>query len=133
MIGIVLVSHGNFAQGLLDAAQLITGEQEQIKCIGLQMTDDTDELVECIQSAVMEVDDPKGVLLMVDLLGGSPFNASGRVALGLKDHLEVITGMNLPMLVELLARREGLDLDKAAQIALETGKSGICLLSDTIK
>ena len=102
MIGIVLISHGNFAEGLLDAAEMITGEAEKIACIGLQPMDDVDQLVDRIQDAVDQVNDGDGVLLMVDLFGASPFNAGGRLFLEKKDHLELVTGMNLPMLVELL-------------------------------
>mgnify|MGYP001051728229 FL=1 len=133
MIGIVLISHGNFARGLLNAAEMIAGEAEQIACIGLQPKDDIDQLVVRIQEAVNQVDDPDGVLLMVDLFGASPFNASGRLVLAQQDHLELVTGMNLPMLVELLVAREGLDLNSASQMALDAGISGVSRLSDKIK
>ena len=132
MIGIVLISHGNFAEGLLDAAEMITGEAEKIACIGLQPKDDVDKLVDRIQEAVDQVNDGDGVLLMVDLFGASPFNAGGRLFLEKKDHLELVTGMNLPMLVELLVAREGLDLDGASQMVLQAGVSGINRLSDKI-
>lgn len=132
MIGIVLISHGNFAEGLLDAAEMITGEAEKIACIGLQPMDDVDQLVDRIQDAVDQVNDGDGVLLLVDLFGASPFNAGGRLFLEKKDHLELVTGMNLPMLVELLVAREGLDLDGASQMVLQAGVSGINRLSDKI-
>jgi mannose PTS system EIIA component len=132
MIGIVLISHGRFAEGLLDAAEMIVGEMENVACIGLEPMDDIDLLVERIQEAVNAVDVGDGVLLMVDLFGASPFNASGRLALAQQDRLELITGMNLPMLVELLVQREGLSLKEASQIALDAGKSGVSRLSDKI-
>jgi len=132
MIGIVLISHGNFAEGLLDAAEMITGEAEKIACIGLQPMDDVDQLVDRIQDAVDQVNDGDGVLLLVDLFGASPFNAGGRLFLEKKDHLELVTGMNLPMLVELLVAREGLNLDDASQMVLQAGVSGISRLSDKI-
>jgi mannose/fructose/sorbose-specific phosphotransferase system IIA component len=132
MIGIVLISHGNFAEGLLDAAKMITGEVEQIACIGLQPKDDIDQLVERIQEAVNGVDASEGVLLMVDLFGASPFNASGRLVLAQQDKLDLVTGMNLPMLVEILIAREGLSLEEASKMALDAGKSGVSRLSDKI-
>jgi len=132
MIGIVLISHGNFAEGLLDAAEMITGEAEKIACIGLQPMDDVDQLVDRIQDAVDQVNDGDGVLLLVDLFGASPFNAGGRLFLEKKDHLELVTGMNLPMLVELLVAREELNLDDASQMVLQAGVSGISRLSDKI-
>lgn len=133
MIGLVLVSHGSLAEGLLDAAEMITGDAENIECIGLQPKDDIDQLVERIQKAIDQVDEGDGVLLLVDLFGASPFNASGRLVLNQKDQLRLVTGMNLPMLVELLVAREGLDLDGAADMALDAGKSGVSRLSDKIK
>lgn len=133
MIGIVLISHGRFAEGLLDAAEMIVGEMDNVVCIGLEPMDDIDLLIQRIQEAVNAVDVGDGALLMVDLFGASPFNASGRLALAQQDRLELITGMNLPMLVELLVQREGLSLKEASQIALDAGKSGISRLSDKMK
>lgn len=133
LIGIVLVSHGNFAEGLLNAAEMIVGKAEKIVCVSLQPKDDIDQLVGRIQEAVDQVDDHDGVLLMVDLFGASPFNASGRLALAQQDHLELITGMNLPMLIELLSARKGLELDSAAKLSLDAGSSGIVRLSDKLK
>ena len=132
MIGIILISHGNLAEGLLDAAKMITGEVEKIVCIGLQPEDDIDLLVDRIGGAANQVDDGDGVLLMVDLFGASPFNASGRLVLAEKGNLELITGMNLPMLVEILVAREGLSLEDASEMAINAGKSGISRLSDKI-
>lgn len=133
MIGIVLVSHGNFAEGLLNAAKMIAGEAEKVACIDLQPKDDIDHLVDRIQEAIDQVNDGDGVLLLVDLFGASPFNASGRLVLSQQDHLEMVTGMNLPMLVELLVTREELDLNSASKIALDAGISGVSRFSDKIK
>jgi len=132
MIGIVLISHGGLAAGLCDAAEMITGEIDQLECISLQPMDDIDQLVDRIQEAVKKVDVGEGALLLVDLFGASPFNACGRLALAQQDRYELVTGMNLPMLVELVVQREGLTIKEASQIAFEAGKSGVSRLSDKI-
>jgi PTS system mannose-specific IIA component len=115
---------------LLDATEMITGKAEKIACIGLQPMDDVVQFVDRIQDAVDQVNDGDSVLLMVDLFGANPFNTGGRLFLEKKDHLELVTGMDLPMLVELLVAREGLNLDDASQMVLQAGVSGISRLSD---
>ncbi len=126
MIGLVLVSHGSLAEGLLDAAQLINGELQQARAIGLQETEDIDGLVERVAQATEDVDTGEGVLIMVDLFGASPFNASARAKLSAPERaLEVVTGMNLPMLVELDVQRDGLSLADAVEMALQIGRDGI--------
>ena len=77
------------------------------------------------------MDQGEGVLILVDAFGASPFNASARLAMNRKN-IEVISGMNLPMLLELAVQREGQDLEAATQIALETGASSIRTLSQTL-
>jgi PTS system mannose-specific IIA component len=131
MVGIVLVSHGEMATGMLDAARMIVGEQERTLAIGLNEMDDVEGLMERIAAAVDEVDTGDGVLLLVDAFGASPFNASARLAMQRKN-IEVITGMNLPMLLELAVQRDGQSLDGLVQIALDAGKSSIRTLSDTL-
>ncbi|MGD0709151.1 MAG: PTS sugar transporter subunit IIA [Anaerolineaceae bacterium] len=131
MIGLVLVCHGKMAEGLIDAMQLITGEQEAVRGVGLHETEGVEDLMSKIQTAVDEVDGGEGVLIMVDLFGASPFNASARLALSSPNKvLEVVTGLNLPMLVELVTQREGMSLTEAVELVLKVGPEGIRQLSD---
>jgi len=131
MIGLVLVSHGKLAEGLVDAMQMIVGEQDGVRAIGLQETEDVESLMEKIQQAVEGVESGDGVLIMVDLFGASPFNASARLALSLPGKtLEVVTGMNLPMLVELAVQRDGMCLEDAVSLVLKVGPEGVRRLSD---
>lgn len=131
MIGLVLVSHGKLAEGLVDAMQMIVGEQDGVRAIGLQETEDVESLMEKIQQAVEAVETGDGVLIMVDLFGASPFNASARLALSLPGKpLEVVTGMNLPMLVELAVQRDGMCLEDAVGLVLKVGPEGVRRLSD---
>ena len=126
MIGLVLVSHGKLADGMIDAMQMITGEQKAVRAIGLLETEDVEGLMDKILQAVNEVDSGEGVLIMVDLFGASPFNASARLALSFPDRLlEVVTGMNLPMLVELVVQREGMSLSEAVELVLQVAPDSV--------
>ena len=133
MVGLLLISHGAMAEGMLDAARMIVGSMEAVAAVSLKEEDAVEDLMERIEAALQEVDQGDGTLLMVDAFGASPFNASARLALSRKDNLEVITGMNLPMLLELAVMREGQDLAALIQIALEAGTSGIRTLSQSLK
>jgi PTS system mannose-specific IIA component len=131
MIGLVLVSHGKLAEGLVDAMQMITGEQEAVRAIGLLETEDVEGLMEKVSQAIQEVDSGEGALIMVDLFGASPFNASARLVMSSTGRtLEVVTGMNLPMVVELAVQRDGLSLEEAVNLVLKVGPEGVRRLSD---
>jgi PTS system mannose-specific IIA component len=134
MIGIILVSHGGLAKGLLDALQMITGQQKAIASLALNETDAVDELVERIGTAVDQTAGKEGTLILVDVLGASPFNASARLALSRPTQkIDVITGMNLPMLIELVTQRENLTLEDAVAAACKSGSQGIVTLSDLMR
>lgn len=133
MIGIVVVTHGSLAEGLLDAMRMITGEQDQVAAIALREEDEVEGLMERIAAAVEQTDSGEGVLIFVDLFGASPFNASARLALADKHSIQVITGASLPMLVELAVIREGLSLEAAVATARRAGQNGIRTLADTLK
>lgn len=121
MIGIVLTSHGELAKGLLETTKLFLGENlEQIEAVCLQPQDNPDEFVDVLAEAVKRVDSGDGVLVFCDLLFGSPCNCMARI---LSDNVEVITGMNLPMVLEVMTSRTFSKPDVTALI--ETGKSGV--------
>jgi mannose PTS system EIIA component len=131
MVGLVLVCHGKMAEGLIDAMQMIAGEQEAVRGIGLYETESVEDLMSKIQQAMEEVDSGEGILIMVDLFGASPFNASARLMLSLPEKaIEVVTGLNLPMLVELVTQRQGLSLTEVVDLVMQVGPDGIRRLSD---
>lgn len=133
MVGLVIVTHGKMAAGLLDAVRMITGIEEGLEAIGLKEEDDVEGLMGRIEDCVNSLDRGQGVILFVDLYGASPFNASARLALSSSRDIEVITGVNLPMLVELVMQREDLSLSELAKMAVEVGGTGICRLSDSLR
>lgn len=131
MVGIIVVSHGNMAEGMLDAARMIVGEMEGIVAVSLKEEDAVENLMDRISDAIGGVDTGDGVLLLVDVFGASPFNASSRLAM-VRDKIEVISGVNLPMLLELAIQRSDEDLDSLVHIALDVGSTSIRTLSQTL-
>ncbi len=128
MVGVIVVTHGNMASGLVDAARMIVGEIDQLETIGLMEKEDIEGLMARIQEAISKVDSGEGILILVDLPGASPFNASARIAMQ-AEAVRVVTGVNLPMLAELLVMRESSSLDELVAKALEAGKAGVMTLS----
>jgi len=132
LVGIIVVSHGTMAEGMLDAARMIVGPLDGILPVSLKEADATEDLMGRIEQAVNQVDSGDGILILVDAFGASPFNASARLAMRRQD-IELISGMNLPMLMELAISREGMNLDELVKIALEAGTTSIRTLSQSLK
>jgi len=133
LVGIIVVSHGGMAEGLMDAMRMITGEQERVVAISLNESDAPEDLGERIKEVLPEMDDGDGVLIMVDLFGATPFNASSRLYLELDRKIEIVTGANLPMLVETVISRGGNDLKSVFECALQSGKDGVQSVPDSIR
>ena len=129
MIGIVLVSHGPLAEGLKGAAEMIVGPQERFLAIGMDPAADVDRLRAQIESAVEEANDGAGALVLVDLMGGSPANASAYLA---TSGTPVICGASLPMLLEVLTSREHMSLEELTETALQAGKDGVVNLTQLL-
>ena len=132
MVGVLVVAHGEMASGLLDAARMIVGDQEALLALSLQEMEDVEGLMAKVEEAISQVDTGEGVLVLVDLPGASPFNASARIAMQ-REGIEVVTGVNLPMLAELLVMRDGSSLEECVGIAKEAGISGVRTLSEILK
>jgi PTS system mannose-specific IIA component len=131
LVGIVVVCHGEMGDGLLDAARMIVGKQDGIVAVNLREEDSVESLMDRIAAAIEEVDSGDGILILVDVFGASPFNASARLAVQ-RDQIEVISGVSLPMLLELAVQREGQSLAELVEVAREAGVSGIRTLSETL-
>lgn len=129
MIGISLFCHGNMAEGIKDSVRLIIGEQEKFSVLGLHEGDDFDAFKDRVYEKVKEVNDGEGVIVFVDLMGASPFNAAGMNTARLKEeniNIRVITGANLPMLLETFMQRESAEsIEELYKISLEAGRTSI--------
>lgn len=121
MVGIIVISHGPFSKALIESAEMVYGKQEKVEALCLGAGVSMDSLRNKINNIITEFK-VNEVLIMVDLLGGTPYNAS---SLEMENsNINVITGLNMPMLLEaLLFRNES--LEKISSIATTAGKSGI--------
>lgn len=125
--GILVVTHGEMATGLMDSLSLIMGEQEDYQTLGLKHGDDIVEFSEKIQVGICGLDQGEGVLVLVDLFSASPYNQAAMSFNKLKDHkYRLVSGVNLPMLIEAFNQRMiGADLETMYQAAMNAGKDGI--------
>jgi mannose PTS system EIIA component len=122
MINIVVVSHGNLGSALIRAAELITGPAEGVFAVALQ-PDDSPEGFAHRLAATMDALAGQETLVLIDLFGGTPYNVAARHVL--KANVECITGVNLPMLLELIVTREGASLPELAASITRAGLESI--------
>ncbi len=113
MIGLVVCTHANLAASLLEAAEMIVGEYPGAVAVGVSPADGADSIHDRIDQAVREVNFGDGVLLLCDMFGGTPSNLSLSF---LAEDVEVVTGVNLPMLLKLYTHRESPLLEVATAI-----------------
>ena len=138
MIGIVLISHGAFAQGLLNAASMLYGG-EQCSALGLEPADSPEEFQERLENAVDEADKGDGVFILADLYGGTPCNRAVallavQAASEKKKKLRLLAGANLPMLISLMdARLNDTSFDELAETVLSEAASAMTDVSAIMK
>ena len=125
-IAIIIATHGVAAEQLLRTTEMLIGEQENVAFIEFVPGENQETIIGKYQDKLAnELAGCDQVLFLVDTWGGSPFNAANRVADG-KDNMEVVTGVNVPMLVEtFMARDDDPSLEELAEIAVETGRGGV--------
>jgi PTS system mannose-specific IIA component len=131
MIGIVLVTHGRLAAEFIAALEHVVGPQRNIKAVCIGPDDDMEQRRKDILESVAAVDDGDGVVLLTDMFGGTPSNLAISVMDSAK--IEVIAGVNLPMLIKLASLREGSTLSAAANSAQKAGRQYINLASALLK
>jgi PTS system mannose-specific IIA component len=130
MINFILVSHGQMAEGILNAAELICGKNDGVQVISLNEGDSIDELGQRIENTILDFQPVcDGTVIMVDLFGASPFNQAAMVAMKY-DNIDVVTGLNLPMLLESIMLRKNLPLSEMVALAKKCGMDGIKVFSD---
>ncbi|MFP1927155.1 PTS mannose transporter subunit IIAB [Lonsdalea quercina] len=124
-IAIILCTHGATAGPLLNTAEMILGKQDNVGWIDFVPGENAETLLEKYQTKLGELDTAQGVLFLVDTWGGSPFNAASRLVTDKENH-EVVTGANIPMLVEtFMARDDDPSFADLVAIALEAGRAGV--------
>ncbi|MCW8915129.1 MAG: PTS sugar transporter subunit IIA [Magnetovibrio sp.] len=130
MIGIVLVTHGRLAEELVAAMEHVVGPQEAVASICIGPDDDMEERRAQILDSISKVDDETGVILLTDMFGGTPSNLA--ISVIEKANVEVIAGVNLPMLIKLASVRGEENLKAAATQAQEAGRKYINIASDLL-
>jgi PTS system mannose-specific IIA component len=131
VIGVVVVTHGQLANELLTAAEMIVGDLPQFAAVSIGWHDDVNDARQEIADAIARVQGPSGVLILTDMFGGTPANI-GMTFLE-TNRVEVITGVNLPMLIKLAGLRTSSDLLAVAREMREHGKSAIWVASDLLR
>lgn len=131
MIGIVLVTHGNLATEFIVAFEHVVGPQKQIAAICIGPHDNMELRRKEISSAIKTVDTGSGVIVLSDLFGGTPSNLA--ISLLQSGHIEVIAGINLPMLIRLESARKNLDVKSAVAAAREAGRKYISVASEVLE
>ncbi len=120
MIGLVLVTYGRLAEEMISATEHVIGAQRNIRAICIGPDDDMEQRRSDIVQAVSEVDDGDGVILLIDMFGGTPSNLA--ISIMDKPNVEVIAGANLPLLIRLASARESESLADAVASAQEAGR-----------
>jgi PTS system mannose-specific IIA component len=130
MIGGVIVTHGQLANELVAAAEMIIGEMQHITAVSIGWHDDVDVAREEIERAIKRINTGKGVLLLTDMFGGTPTNIAASFLGELP--VEVVTGVNLPMVIKFATQDEDETLATLAQRIRDEGQKQIYLASDIL-
>jgi mannose PTS system EIIA component len=131
MIGVVVVTHGQLATELLNAAETIVGDLPSFAAISIGWHDDVDQARREIADAIARLDAGSGVIVLTDMFGGTPSNLA--ITLVEDGKVEVVTGVNLPMLLKLANLRESCDLLEIARRIREDGRTAIWVASDLLR
>ena len=130
MIGIVLVTHGRLAEELVSTLEHIVGPQEKVATVCIQPDDDMESRRRDILAAINRVNEPDGAILLADLFGGTPSNLA--ISVMNETGVEVITGVNLPMIIQLAQVRKSRPLMEAVTEAQEAGRKNIHVASQLL-
>ncbi len=131
MIGGIIVSHGKLAEELLNVLTMILGEAPNIEAISIGWYDDVEESKKKINQSLKRVDQKNGVIIFTDMFGGTPSNLS--FSFLRSNEVEIITGVNLPMLIKFVSLQRSKSLKEVARKVVEQGKRNIHLASALLK
>ncbi len=128
MIGALVVAHGHLGQELVAAAEMIVGEIHHIQAVTIGWHDDVNDARREIEKRLSEVDTGDGVLILTDMFGGTPSN----IAFSFHEpgKVDIVTGVNLPMIIKIVGQKEGETLDSLAGVVRDQGRSSIAMASD---
>ena len=130
MVGAVVVTHGQLGREMLEVARMIVGELPHVQVVSIGWGGDIERSRAEIEAAVKTVDRGSGTLILTDMFGGTPSNVS--LALMVAGRVEVITGVNLPMIIKLANQRDNETVADLARRVRDQGKGSIALASEMI-
>ncbi len=130
MIGLVLVTHGRLADEFVTAMEHVVGPQKQVRTVAIGPEDDMEARRADIRAAIADVDAGRGVIVLTDLFGGTPSNLA--ISLMERGRVEVIAGINLPMLIRLESARRKMGVAAAVAAAREAGRKYISVASEVL-
>ena len=130
MIGIIIVTHGNLALELKSAMEHILGVQKNIEIICISSDDDLDERKNDIKGSIKKIDNNNGIVMLTDMFGGTPSNLA--ISFLKTGKIEIISGVNLPMLVKLIGLRDSNDLNGVAQETKDSAQKYISIASEIL-
>ncbi len=125
MVGVLIISHGGFAEALISSLQFLVGQQKRIRGISIWPKDREKEIKDRIQQEIAEVNDGDGVVILTDVLGGAATNAS--LSFLEDEKVEMVTGVNIPMLLTLSSYRERKSLKEIGKLVKKSGRRSIIL------
>ncbi len=130
MIGMILVTHGDLAKEFVHAMEHVVGPQQAVATVCIGPNDDMEQRRAEIANAITDVEAGSGVIVLTDLFGGTPSNLA--ISLLERGKVEVIAGINLPMLIRLAGARSKMDVAQAAQAAQQAGRNYITVASELL-
>ena len=130
MKGIVIACHGNLADGFVSASEMILGEIENLKAVSVDVAQDPEAVQDTIREAIKTVDQGDGIFILTDLFGGTPANVS--LTFLDPNKVEVITGINLPLVLKLLKDREKYPMEKLKEKLIQSAIKNIMNPSDVL-
>ncbi len=132
MVGVVVVTHCHLAEELIAAAKLVVGEDlKQFQPVSITPSEGSEQIREKIIAAIRKVDGGQGILILTDMYGGTPSNIS--LSFLEEKRVEVITGVNLPMLLKLATYQNDMEFEKLAAFITDYGQRNINLASEVLK
>lgn len=124
MVNVILTSHGSYAEGIREAAEMILGEQDDLEVFGLFPGETFEDFAARMEKAVIRFNDPEHTLIMADLTCGTPSNMT--MMMVLKYHVHALIGMNLPMVIEVLStRNDGISMEELKRNAIQAAVEGV--------
>lgn len=131
MIGLVIVTHGSLADEFMRVAEMIVGKVEGMRAVSIAATDNVDEAISRVKKAASEVDFGAGILILTDMFGGTPSNIG--LSFLNNENNEVVTGVNLPMILKYYHHREDKPLRELAVLVCDGGQKSIINASEMLR